>query len=385
MLRLPWGSLAVELKRKKHQTHPDGTMTSQKLKPVDPIGALNDRFPLLSLGELQSEAARIEEAIQNTALASIMHLFSQNKSFRPSGQSEFIFNDKLYRINIGPLISTPSIHICILNSLDPTCARVSSGTRAIPGIGYFNELEVEVPTTLKNHLSKITEAIERVYLMSYAWLEEEFFRNIKELEEGFSEALYSHLRIALSASGKKELASKVWFSIFSQKNGYYAIDGSAIRQILNTLKSRKYSSEQSPLSHVVELLGLSMPYNKSLSQYAIAKSEYHEFSLKKAAYISDMQGIFKTEEQMVEGGAYAIFPLGSIGDRKLVAAFPSNLRDDLLPVFKENSKKFNAIYALETKSLKRHIIKIQSSFKKMDHAELGGLIGGIIAGIFKNI
>ena len=92
MLRLPWGSLAVELKRKKHQTHPDGTMTSQKLKPVDPIGALNDRFPLLSLGELQSEAARIEEAIQNTALASIMHLFSQNKSFRPSGQSEFIFN-----------------------------------------------------------------------------------------------------------------------------------------------------------------------------------------------------------------------------------------------------------------------------------------------------
>jgi hypothetical protein len=360
-------------------------MKSQKLKPIDPIGALKGRFPLLSLGELKSEATRIEETIQNTALASIINLFSQNKSFRPSGQSEFIFNDKLYKVNIGPSVSTPTIHICILNSLEPNCARTSSGAKTIPGIGYFNALDVEVPVTLKNHLPKLTEEIERIYSMSYAWLEEEFFRNIKELEEGFSEALYSHLRIALSASGKKELASKVWFSIFSEKNGYYAIDGSAIRQILNTLKGRKYISDQSPLGHIVELLGLSMPYNKSLSQFAITNSKYHEFSLKKAAYISDMKGVFKTEEQMVEGGAYAIFPLGAIGDRRLVAAFPSNLRDDLLPIFEENAKKFGEIYASETKNLKRHITKIQSSFKKMDYTELGGLIGGIIGGIFKNI
>lgn len=360
-------------------------MKQRMFSELDPITRLESRFPSPSLVELRIQSRAIEDEIQRLAAGSILRHFSGEKSFRAAGADEFLFNDKLYTVRAAAALGTPALQICVLNTLDPLAPKVSSGRHDIPGIGFFNAFEIEVPASLKSRLPALVDAVSVIYAASYTWLEEEFFRNIKQLEQGFSDALYRHLKIALAASARTELASRVWFSVFSQENGYYALDGAAISHILSTLKARRYVSSQSPLGHVVELLGLNMPFEKSLSSYAIRKASYHEFSLKKAAYISDMQGIFKTEEQMVEGGAYAIYPLGAIGERRLVAAFPSGLRDDLLPVFRANATRFEQIYARETGNLKRHIAKVQASYRKMEAAELGGLIGGILGGIFKNI
>ncbi|MFH1815944.1 MAG: hypothetical protein ABIF28_17515 [Pseudomonadota bacterium] len=352
---------------------------------IDAVGRLESFFPSPSLVELRISSRAIEDEIQTLAAESVALHFSKAKSFRSVGPDEFLFNDTLFSIRIAPALGATTLQVCVLNTLEPLVPKVSSGRQDIPGIGYFNAFEIEIPVALKSHLNALVEGVSVVYAASYTWLEEELFRNIKQLEHGFSDALYRHLKIALAASGHTALASKVWFSVFSDENGYYALNGAAIEQILSTLKARRYVSRQSPLGHVVELLGLNMPFEKSLSRFAIQKADYHEFSLKKAAYIADMQGIFKTEEQMVEGGAYAIYPLGAIGERRLVAAFPSGLRDALLPVFRANASHFEQIYAKETSNLKRHIAKVQASYRKMDASELGGLIGGILGGIFKNI
>ncbi|WP_232417889.1 hypothetical protein [Methyloversatilis thermotolerans] len=360
-------------------------MKQRVFRDLDPVSRLEARFPSPSLVELRIHSTAIEDEIRRLAADSIPRHFACRKSFRAVAADEFLFNDTLYSVQIATSLRTPTLQICLLNTLDPQRDRVSSGLQVIHGIGFFNAFEIEIPAVLGSHLPALIDGVAVVYAASYTWLEEAFFRNIRELEQGFADALYRHLKIALSASGKTALASKVWFSVFSSENGYYALDGAAITQILDTLKARRYVSAQSPLGHVVELLGLNMPFEKSLSRHAIQKADYQEFSLRKAAYVSDMLGIFKTEEQMVEGGAYAIFPLGAIGERRLVAAFPSGLRDDLLPVFRMHAARFEDIYAKETSTLKRHIAKVQASYRKMDASELGGLIGGILGGIFKNI
>jgi len=349
------------------------------------ISSLEKKYASISLGGLREQAQHIEDDIQAVVAASGIDYFSARKSFKAVGANEFIFDGKLYRLSIGAAVTSPSLHVCILNAMEPAGRLSSSGVRDISGVGYFNSFELQLPEALKGHIEPLSASITKIYKAAYTWLEEEFFKNIKALENGFADALYQHLRVPLCADGKIELASQVWFSIFSERNGFYALDGKAVTRILETLKLRRFSSELSPLSHLVSLIGLEMPYGKSLSKYAIAKSGYHEFSLKKAAYISDMGDIFKTEEQMTLGGAYAIFPLGSIGERKLVAAFPSSLKESLLPVFDANKKKFSEIYSRETKTLKRHLAKIQSSYRRLDTAELGGLIGGILGGIFKNL
>lgn len=349
------------------------------------IAALEAKYSGLKLGGLREHAKGIESTVQDVVSFAVIKHFSGHKSFRHAGFNDFLFNGHLYRLNIGPAVAKPSLHVCLLNACDAKASLASSGTRGISGIGYFNEFELQLPTALKSHMDILVETIAKIYKASYTWLEEEFFRNIKELEKGFSDALYRYLRVVLSANGKQELATQVWFSIFSEKNGYYALDGKSIDRILSDLKLRRYSSDLSPLSHVIGLIGLDMPYEKSLSKYAIEKSAYHEFSLKKAAYVSDMGDIFKTEEQMTAGQGYAIFPLGTVGSRKLVAAFPSPLREPLLPVFEANARNFAQIYARESKALKLHVTKIQASYRRLDTAELGGLIGGILGGIFKNL
>lgn len=360
-------------------------MKSEVLIAQAAVEALQANFPDLSLAELRVQVKHIEAAIQASVVHAIVEYFSPQKSFRRTGADEFIFRDHLFEVRIASSIDIPTINICILKSDDPSGLRISSGINSISGVGYFNNFEIDSHSLLKSHLPGLVEVVSRIYKATYTWLEEELFKNIKTLETGFADALYRQLRITLGSHGKQALASKVWFSIFSEKNGYYAIDGKAIDQILIDLKRRRYSSKESPLSHAIELIDLHMPYGKSLSRIAIDSGKYMEFSLRKAAYVSDMTGIFKTEEQMVDGGGYGIFPLCSIGDRKLVAAFPSGLRDVLLPIFEDHKKKFEETYVRESSSLKRHISKVQASYRKMDATELGGLIGGIIGGIFKNI
>lgn len=349
------------------------------------IASLEAKYSAINLGGLREHAKSIESDIQAAVTSGIIKHFSENKSFKTAGATDFFFDGKLFRLSIGPAIAVPALHICILNATEPTKKLLSSGVREIHGVGYFSHFELQLPNVLKGHLEALCAIVTKVYKAAYTWIEEEFFKNVKALEQGFADALYRHLRVALSTSGKVDLASQVWFSIFSERNGFYALDGKSINQILETLKRRRYSSDLSPLSHMLGLIGLEMPYDKSLSKYAITGSRYQEFSLKKAAYVSDMGEIFKTEEQMTNGGAYAIFPLGCIGDRKLVAAFPSSLREHLLSVFEANKDRFAEIYARESKTLKRHLVKIQSSYRRLDTAELGGLIGGILGGIFKNL
>ncbi|TAK78462.1 MAG: hypothetical protein EPO12_12765 [Aquabacterium sp.] len=364
-------------------------MEIERKSQTDPANALHfvlsAKYSGLTLGELRLQARQIEDDIRDVAQAEVINHFSQFASFRQlAAPREFFFRNKLYSVHVAGAVRNPMrLEVCILDVREPTGPTHAWGPKAFDGAGYFRDFDLQVPHALQGYAETVAEIVFQVYVAAYAWLEAELFKLVKAVEQGFADALYQYLRTVLNAEERGGLADRVWFSIFSEKSGYYALDGKAIEAILDVLKQRRYVSDLSPLSHVVSLIGLQMPSAKSLSMDAITSRRYTEYSLQKAAYVSDMSDIFKTEEQMTLGGAYAIFPLGAVGDQQLVAAFPSSLRDDLRPVFEKNREVFQLVYQQEVRSLKRHIARIQASFRRADRAEYAGMAGRFLSEVLK--
>ena len=137
--------------------------------------------------------------------------------------------------------------------------------------------------------------------------------------------------------------------------------------------------------HVVNLLGLEMPYDKSFSKYAINDGVYREFSLDEAAYMSDKLGVFKTEKQMTKGAKYSIFPIAKARGQQLVVSFPSNLKGDILPILKKSRPRLSEVYLRERKGLKKHIKKLQSNYTHVDLSNFLGYVGHLLAPIVKTL
>ncbi|MDO9005098.1 MAG: hypothetical protein Q7V20_16765 [Aquabacterium sp.] len=353
----------------------------------DPVNAvyraLSSKYAGITLGGLMKNAQAIEDEIKDIVYAGILNYFSEFSSFRMAGNHEFFFNGQLYLISFQNLSTEPRLEICILDVRKSAINLCSTGVKEFNGAGFYSGFELQTASALKHHVEPIADAVQKIYKAAYAWLETEMFRLIKEVEKGFVGALYQYLQTILQPEGKADLAKDIWFSVFSDKVGFYALDGKSLDKILSILKERKYRSEKSPATHLLGLIGLEMPSKKSLSMNAITRNEYCEYSLLKAAYVSDMSDIFKTEEQMTKGGAYAICPLGSVGDQQLVAAFPSTLKSVLKPIFEKNEPNFREVYKKEAKALLKHVKHIQASYRRVDSAEYAGIVGNLAGSFFK--
>jgi hypothetical protein len=337
---------------------------------------LDHSYPGITLGGLGDKSHEIEYNIERFVVTSIIQYYAAFDTFNKATDTEFVLNRQLYRIMHGSILNKPALEICILNSLNPQKQTISRSIK-FNTIGYYNSIELHIVTDLSKTADDIADIIATIYKSAYRWLEESFLEKIADLEKGFANALYRELRTVLDFDGKAELAKQIWFSVFSRKDGYYAIDGNAAKEILNKLKQRQIISEHSPLFHLVKLLGLEMPYEKSLSKYVIADNDYKEFTLSDAEYVTDMLHIFKTEVQMTQGAAYAIFPIATVGKRTLVASFPATLRTYLLPVLETTQGRLSEIYKKESSAMNKHIERLLASYRRVEATEWSGIVGAL--------
>ena len=128
-----------------------------------------------------------------------------------------------------------------------------------------------------------------------------------------------------------------------------------------------------------------MPYGVSFSREAVQKNDYAEFSLPRAAYVSDMIDIVKTEEQMTKNSDYAIFPIIREGKLKLVAGFPSANRAEVLPIIRSHQKELSKIFIAEMNGLKKHLKNLKSNFTRMSFSDAGDFVGGMLGGLLKSM
>jgi len=132
------------------------------------------------------------------------------------------------------------------------------------------------------------------------------------------------------------------------------------------------------------VLRLQMPTQDSLSAQAIRAKQYREFELEKASYVSDMPAVYVTEEQMTQGDAYAIFPIGAIDDHQLVAAFPAGLQAQLRPVLERNKDQLLKLYRQQFKPMHKHFKRVSRSIALGDMNGTAAMAGSFVGAAIKS-
>lgn len=343
---------------------------------------LESRYGDLSLGDLAANAANIEETIATQALHLAFTDLAKRASKSNAVERELELGGHLYRVNCVPDVCAPILRFAVIDVMNFELT-FAVASRTIEGIGLFASIELQVPKRLQHHLGALADLVAATYRTAYQWLGACVSRNMSELETRFAEDLYDLLRVTLDVAGKRDLAQRVWFSIFSEDDGYYALDREAVTSMFDVLRQRRINSPSSPMLHGLALLSLTMPLQKSLSQHAIADRKYREFQLEETPYSKDMNLVLKTEQQLTLNTKYAIFPIARIADRELVASFPATLTSELLPVLTANRDALAAQYSARSTAMRRHIKRVKASFRRADGQSLAGMAGSLLGAFYR--
>jgi hypothetical protein len=344
------------------------------------------RYECEELAELDAQMPAIEAEIKAHALHAVVHALAPGAArplLTPAGHT-FQREGRLYHLMAAPSAKRPELQICVQPMTQATVSFKDGDCASIDAPGYFRSVQISVPQELAGLVVDLTELVRAIFATGYTWLEGLFFRLVGQLAKDFSDALYRHLRTALAPSGHTELAQQVWFSVFGPQKGVYALNLHAVEAIVEQLKARKFSAPQSPLTLMMKVLRLQMPTQDSLSAQAIRAKQYREFELEKASYVSDMPAVYVTEEQMTQGDAYAIFPIGAIDDHQLVAAFPAGLQAQLRPVLERNKDQLLKLYRQQFKPMHKHFKRVSRSIALGDMNGTAAMAGSFVGAAIKS-
>jgi hypothetical protein len=346
---------------------------------------LDEAFRALDIVSIAAESGRIEDEIRGLLHREIFdYLCNSYPSFRAVSTDHFKVNTIMYQLEFGRLVGRPNLEVWIRPTEGPNAGPLEKEIN-LDGWGYYTRVSVVVSSNLKSNFGRICEVIKLVYDTSYGWLEETMLQKLNERKNECAVALYNYLRVVFRTESKDFLANNIWFGVFSDEKGCYLLDRDSSTHILDILSERKYRSEKSPMYHLLHLIGSITPYEKAISRLAIQENKCVDFPLPRAAYMSDDLDLFKTEEQMVQGGKYSLYPLSVNKKIRLVAAFPTIYKKDILPILKRHRSEISRIYESQIRSVDKLIRLLQKQFGKANWSQIGEFVGGVMGGFGKTV
>lgn len=346
---------------------------------------LDHTYGQLDIGSLATKAMLIEGEIQGLMHKALLDYFESSfRTFVNLPDSFFTIRNLMFQIRYGQRIDRPILEVRILPKEYSSNASLEDEIQ-LDGCGYFTTVVIAADSNLKSHFNRICQLIKLIYETSYQWLIENLLKKLNELEINGSVPLYNYIRVVFKTESKAFLANKIWLGVFTEDKGYYLLDKDTSKHVLELLEKREYRSTKSPAYHLLHLIGLIMPYDKSASRHAIQENKPIDFELSKVAYISDDFDLMKTEEQMVQGGMYSVYVISGTKNMRLVAGFPTRYKSEILPVLEKHQNEIAVLYETQLQNLERYIQLLRKNFAHINWSQIGDFIGGLMGGFTKSL
>jgi ribosomal protein S17E len=367
---------------KKHERLPP-RFKAQTIKDV--FFHLEKSYSQLEIGSLSEQVMSIETTIQGLMHKALLDYFAFSfRTFVNLPDNFFRVKNQMYQIRYGQRVDKPVLEVWILPK-EYSASNFLEAEVQLDSGGYFTQVFVAANSTLKSHFSRICELIQLIFETSYQWLTELLLKKLSELQMGGSIALYNYIRVVFKAESKAFFANKIWLGVFTEDKGYYLLDKDTSKHVLELLNRREYRSTKSPIYHLLHLTGLIMPYEKSVSRHAIQENKPIDFPLRKVAYISDDLDLLKTEEQMVQGGMYSLYPISVSKKLRLVAGYPTRYKSEILPILEKHQNEISSIYEAQLRNIEKYINLLSKNFARINWSQIGDFVGGLIGGFTKSL
>ena len=342
-----------------------------------------------------SEALEYIDAIENFIQSKIRHvlihtILDLEPTAKQVGDIGVSINGCIVTVAIGyadiSSISSMGILVCDLAQR----RRTHKFNIKFNGLGRYKAGILIISDILSKHSSAIQTVVKALYDEATTWVREFAYQKARELKNRVTDEMYRLLRILFSAN--EALVDRIWLAIIRDKFGGYLFDEQAAKSTVELIRTK---TEEMPYSVPRIFLGALtslIPLDDMFSKYALADGTSLRCDIGQAKYLSDKTMYAIAEELYMESKSenasriLTIYPIVRDEQPFLLAAFPTEYENEIVPVLRDSSDVFRDATKKLRKSLKaldKRLISNPdiSTTSVSPYGPLGELLGGVIKGI----
>lgn len=230
---------------------------------------------------------------------------------------------------------------------------------------------------------KISHFISSVFDTAYAWFIGEKFKAVFENEKiSIAKEIFSRIK---SVIPNEEIWPKIWFGAITKEQGIYLLDHEVVNKALEKLKPGSSVLSISPYALLSEFINTTLPFEKMMAKDAIGCGDASiDVKLTDASYIEEESAYLRAEIDIYGSEYISIYPLIREGKYKLVACFPTNYKEQIIPVLENNQTAFIDHFHNSKKKINKCLSILTKRESNYPLAQMGEFLGGFVKGAISN-
>jgi hypothetical protein len=301
-------------------------------------------LPRLYGSTTASELVTALDLIDTTLLHTVTeevteYLISTHPNAKRSSQPGVVVcGDSFFEITTGQrdLVSPSALAVVVLRVQGPRHLRLVRAKGRLTGCSRFETITAIIDPELGGCVDAVLGLAQATLDSGYAWLLEFVRTQIRSLESALALKLYGYSRQMLS----NDLARWLWFVvIWPQTGGVYLFDRISADAALDALTEERGATSESPAALFGHLLTTAVPFDQMFSRTVIETGECLDVQLVTAAYRDSASGYAVAEDVLYTPKVATLYPVVREGLAFLLAVFPADRRDSILPVLQEHQQE----------------------------------------------
>ena len=235
---------------------------------------------------------------------------------------------------------------------------------------------VHLPPQLMVYQDEVASVASDMISASSTWFERRLMSSLKIAETDVISSLYTYFR-SLLPTGLQ--ATPIWFSAASRRHGHYVLDPGVAAGMLPDLVASADTLSSAPAACVAAFLNAAVPVEQTFAVEVVKSGACLDIDFKLARYKENLTALQLSEIAVFGGTAASAFPIYSDGSTYLIAAFPTQLKDQLLPIL-ENAKGELARRFVQARSpIDRAFRRLVMRGARLSPSDLGEFTGALLA------
>ncbi|HEX5712268.1 MAG TPA: hypothetical protein VFX85_03020 [Solirubrobacterales bacterium] len=273
---------------------------------------------------------------------------------RQLAEDRFVLSDTVYDIRPGAAISDASALHVVIGELGGNWSVESfeGCTVGVQGHGRYTSAVISADPRLSAVVETIGQSVQVYLADGYRRLQANVMRELLEADHRISLKLYAEIRSVFDEG----VASRIsLYALIEEREAIYLLDPPAILKALQRASSRRPSVAASPLTLTALLVRDSVRADETVALGALDRESPVAVRLADQYYSNSPQ--FNLAEISIYGDTAHVQPIVRDGKVRLIAGYPTELRDIAEPGLARLEKRLSEI----TRDYERAVVKLVES------------------------
>ncbi len=255
----------------------------------------------------------------------------------------------------------------------------------IAGSGKYSQAEILLAPHLAYFLPALLELTQKFYESGYEWLTEFLREKVRALEVNLVREIYRATRLAFAH--KPHLVEQIWLCVVAKNRGVYLFDQHRFENTIKLVATQRGAMRPSSSALFLGLLTTTVALEKLFSRHAIVSGECLRCDLAVSQY-SDDKTLYAIAEHVLyrstkrRTGVASVFPIVRDQQPYLIAAFPTDVEAEVLPILRAHSDDIRRAFKASQDELFGLVEGTKAIWRpQLPVGQIGEALGGLVKGL----